>query len=80
MVPWKLGFSENFDQVFISLPVWLLHVSFHLKADLDGTIFAYHYCAWLAYVMTFEHSTREQFFDMICREVMTHARAQDSHK
>ena len=25
------------------------------KADLDGAIFAYDYCAWRAYVMTFDH-------------------------
>ena len=60
-VPWKLCFLENFDQVFISLVVSLSHVSFHLKADLDGTIFACHYRARLAYVMTFDHPHMRNF-------------------
>lgn len=33
-----------------------------LKADLDGTIFAYDYCAWLAYVWTFDHPHAHNFY------------------
>ena len=32
-----------------------------VKADLDGTIFAYDYRARLTYVMTFDHPTRTIF-------------------
>ena len=33
----------------------MLTLSVHVKADLDSTIFAYDYCAQLAYIMTFDH-------------------------
>ena len=66
----------------------LLQYPAHVKADLDGTSFAYDYRARLAYVMTFDHPHAHNFFirhphvsygcrgsylhDTICREVMTY--------
>ena len=39
----------------------MMALSSFIKADLDGTIFAYNYRARLAYIMTFDHPQTHDF-------------------
>ena len=49
-----MTFFYSFIGLYITQTT-LVGLSVRVKADLDSTIFAYDYCAQLAYIMTFDH-------------------------